>query len=489
VTSTARAFRGSHLATVRQLRTRAIQRAASFYSWLPLQLECLRDTAQARLFRAGNQTIGKTVVGAEDLACHVTGVNPYNPDSVRKDRPITAVVIFGNKDQSVGVQRKIFEAIPPELLHPSTKYSEEKGLISRKQTFRVKHVPTGRWSVVYFRTDEQGAPSIKGITADYIWCDEIPTFETHREARKRITQAGKWGRILITATMVNNPAGWLHDDVKAGLYSDHWRPLTPAELVPVGRDRPLRLDDGTPKDADWIAKLCRETPDYLIPVLVHGEWEVRSGSRVFGAFRDGGASSHVSEREPDGERELVLGFDWGTKAVKQVCLFVQIQRRPNGPHVYVTDEYVAEDGSTTLAMDARAVIGMLTRHGWAWADMDRVYADRSYVSGHEAKSAQLMQKWIAVEIGDVAKPDIRTVKRGDGRGRGSVMAGVRWLHDAMVEGRFFVHPRCRHVIAALNNWTGQDDDWKDKIDALRYALDQEIFAPVIQGNAVRIRFR
>jgi hypothetical protein len=47
------------------------------------------------------------------------------------------------------------------------------------------------------------------------------------------------------------------------------------------------------------------------------------------------------------------------------------------------------------------------------------------------------------------------------------------VHD----GHFQVHPRCEAVIEALLRWDYRDDDYKDKIDALRYALQRSIFAP------------
>jgi hypothetical protein len=33
------------------------------------------------------------------------------------------------------------------------------------------------------------------------------------------------------------------------------------------------------------------------------------------------------------------------------------------------------------------------------------------------------------------------------------------------------------VIEALQKWDYRDDDYKDKIDAVRYALQRQIFAP------------
>jgi hypothetical protein len=74
-------------------------------------------------------------------------------------------------------------------------------------------------------------------------------------------------------------------------------------------------------------------------------------------------------------------------------------------------------------------------------------------------------------------PEVRTVKRRDtGSGKDSVSIGCRYLHQAMLRpGGFTVAPRCVHLIECLDRWQGADDDWKDAIDALRYALVMRIF--------------
>jgi hypothetical protein len=56
------------------------------------------------------------------------------------------------------------------------------------------------------------------------------------------------------------------------------------------------------------------------------------------------------------------------------------------------------------------------------------------------------------------------------------MAGCRWIYQLLVEpGSFVVSPRCAHLIDALEKWQGADDVHKDKLDALRYALQSHIF--------------
>ena len=54
--------------------------------------------------------------------------------------------------------------------------------------------------------------------------------------------------------------------------------------------------------------------------------------------------------------------------------------------------------------------------------------------------------------------------------------GCRYLHQAMVRGDFFVHPRCARLIEALERWDyTTTSPFKDIVDALRYALKPYIF--------------
>ena len=72
--------------------------------------------------------------------------------------------------------------------------------------------------------------------------------------------------------------------------------------------------------------------------------------------------------------------------------------------------------------------------------------------------------------------------------RWSVYYGCQLISEAMVQGRFIVHPKCKRLIRSLSSWTlkksGAMDrlsEWKHAIDALRYSvvpiLDTKYSAP------------
>ena len=70
------------------------------------------------------------------------------------------------------------------------------------------------------------------------------------------------------------------------------------------------------------------------------------------------------------------------------------------------------------------------------------------------------------------RPRIWSAKRGSDSGAGSKAQSVRWLHLQMLRtGGFYVHPRCKRLIESIKGWDYTDaSEWKDAIDALRYAL-------------------
>lgn len=480
-------------AALQTVTERARARPPDWLRLLPLQAETLADASKIRLIRHGNQTIGKTVCGVLDLVGTATGVHLWCPEVVRVDRPVDCLVIFADKSQSIGIQRKIFELIPKELLHPDTRFDPARGLVSRAQTFKVRHIPTGGWSIVRFKTVEQGPMALAGLTCDYVWIDEPPTPEVFDEALRRLQQAGRWGRLLLTMTPINRPCEWIRERVAKGMISEHWRPLTPPELIPQGSQRPICTEDGVPKDQAWIDTITREVPDWLAPVRIHGEWETRVVERVFSAFRSGGAQSHVHEREPEVESIVCLGIDHGSKIGKQVVVLVLVV--PAGPkhagQTYILDEDIDDAGDSTPQRDAQRILAMLDRNDLTWSDVDQVWGDRLYLRGPaDRKSNRDLQVAVARELGerpDQLHPSIRTVKRGAGHGRGSVDAGIRWLHHAMIEpDAFGVHPRCTHLIECIDHWDYRDTDWKDPIDAVRYALDTFIFAPQRRGANAKI---
>lgn len=464
---------------------------ASWVAWLPPQMGFFACQAKFRLLRSGNQSIGKSTALLADLVWHAMGTHPWRASG--RARAGEYWLICSSWSQSVAIQEKLHALIPPGALHPDTVFSSVRGFKGKNPAVQVRHA-LGGWSTIRIKTAKQGSLNLAGATIDGAAFDEIPLEGIYAEVVKRVQARGGW--ISLGLTPIGAPVDWLRELAVAKVIEDLHSPLTPEALIPVGRTLPRRLPDGTPCDAEWIAKIERETPAHEVPVRIHGEWEVRSVEAYFAAvFRGSGPTAHVHDRLPKGDVTLALGIDHGSRPGKQTAILVAVDEQRAGPvSIYVLDQWVDLTGVSTPEEDARGILAMLQRHGLQWRDLKHVHGDRVHLPG---SGRQKSNKDLAVQIAKVLRippdallPQIRTVKRGEGRGAGSKTVGLRWVYHTMSrEGGFGAHPRCARLIEGFGRYNLTDDDhgWSDSMDALRYALDPYIFATHRSATVVPLR--
>lgn len=458
--------------------------------WLPVQDRYWRSQAGARLFMAGNQSVGKSTGAVADLYLHATGQHPYRYCAKAGEYWL----LCASWSQSIAPQNRLWEVVEKARLRPGTEFSAKTGFRGRDPSIEVQHV-SGEWSIIRIRTTKQDTLDLSGASIDGALFDEVPkNARIYQEVIKRTQSTDGWVSIAMTA--VNAPVDWIEADWKAGRIERIHTALTPEALIPIGRNRPLRTKRGRLKDAAWIEEIREKTPAHEAPVTLDGGWAFAMKDRYFSRYVSGrGDGSHVHTRIPSGQLRICLGLDYGSGPGKQIALLVCVLE-PTGhgyPSVYVLDEYAALDGATLPEEDAEAVLGMLARHGMQWGSIDHAQGDRIHMPG---TGSQKSNRDLMAEIGrrlrvpsQDLRPQIRTAKRGQGRGAGSVNAGSRWLYHAMVRpGGFGVHPRCVRLIKALDRYHPlSDNEWKDPIDALRYALDAYIFRRYRLAAPVSIR--
>lgn len=471
--------------------------------WLPGQLEVFRDTSNAKLFRAGNQSQGKTIAGCAEALWEARGEHPHRP-ATRPERPAEVWILCASWSQSIAIQRKLWELAPKSWVHPDTQFTPEYGFRTKDPLLKIRH-RTGGWSVIRIKTTAQGGLMLAGASIDFAVFDEPPdNARIYSEVRKRLQNGG---RLLMTLTPVNRDCSYLKAEVEAGRLVDHHFPLRAENMIPVGKTQPIRLKDGTPCDQAWIDRVRAETIDYEAPVIVDGEWEFRAVGRVFDAFD---ATVHVHTDVPRGDVALVFGFDHGTDLIKvkgddgrtsrelgrQCAVLSAVWFEPADafPRVYVIDAWRAAS-LTTPDDDADAAIEMLRARGQRWGSLHSARGDRVHMKGSASRKSNrdlqaALARRLRLRSSDDLRPPIKTAKRGAGRGAGSVLTGVRWLHQQMVRpGHFGVHPRARVIIEAIERWDLTPDSiWKDPLDALRYGLDPYIFrhrsgaAPTVRAS-------
>lgn len=496
--------------SARELVRRTNVRPIEHWTPLPGQLAVLEDPSRFRLFRGPNQALGKSTCGAVDLICTATGEHPWCPEVV-SPTPVECWVICASWSQSVAIQQKLWDLLPKDLLHPDTVFDEVLGFRGKNPAFRIKHVPSGGWSVVRIKTTQQGGLNLSGATIHYAWFDEPPASQrVFSEVQKRVLKAGKYGRVLITMTPINAPVEWIREatlpseDGKPPLLVDHHHRLEPHELIPVGRSEPIRLLDGTLCDAAWIEQTIRDTLPHEVPVVCHGEWHFAADNPIFSHFYTSGPRSHVVDADPDLEWDLYLGLDHGMRQHAQVALLIGVHwpggRRGRGrgepPIVHIIDE-VVQDVATTEDDDAEAVLAMLERHGLTWQDLRGAYGDiphhgsnrkGSIAKKSNARLEAALQrhpraKFHGIRRGNMGKCKIENAKRGAAAHAGAPAHACTFLHRLMVrDGHFSVHRRCEHTIKSIQVYDmTPNSEASHLVDCLRYGLK-----PIIFGNMTRI---
>lgn len=162
-----------------------------------------------RCFMAANR-IGKTVSGAYETTAHLTGrYPPWWPGrsfdapvrwwaagkTNETTRDIVQTSLLGDIATRDG--RKSFTGtgmIPYDAIGPVT---WKQGVADLADTVKVKH-PSGGWSLLGFKSYQQGRGSFEGTAQHGVWLDEEPPLDIYGECLVRT--ATTEGLILITFT-------------------------------------------------------------------------------------------------------------------------------------------------------------------------------------------------------------------------------------------------------------------------------------------------
>lgn len=472
----------------REIRARALEDPLRWIKWLPVQLRYLQEHYRFRLFRAGNQSVGKTTAGLADMLMDAMGTHPYRA-SVRipRDRKEREYwLVCASWQQSPNIQAKLHALIPPDRMHPDAEFDPVKGFRGRQPAVKVRH-EDGTWSIIKIKTARQGTLDLAGGSICGVLFDEVPRKQDHySECVKRVQAVGGW--VSICATMVGAPVDWLREEAEEGRIADIHTRLTPDALIPVGYHHPIRLEDGTVCDEAWIRRIEAETPPHEREVRIHGGWEIRFFERYFAAFVSDPAApnTHVSERLPRGAATIVIGIDHGSRPGAQTAVLMAVEEptleRPY-PRIYVLDEYVDESGNAIPEQDAAGVLAMLRRRGLKWGNVDFVGGDIPHMQGDpRQKSNRDLMVQLGKQLGipwRQLRPQIVTIKRGKGKGGHTRGYRLRWLYHQMVrDGGFSVHPRCTRVIESLDRHATPNDEWSHQVDAIAYGLDRHAFRTV-----------
>jgi hypothetical protein len=455
---------------LRELERRRLEDPLSTMEWLPGQLAFLSSTAKRKLLRAGVQAQGKTFAGGAETIWRARGDHPC------KDVPAAPNlqwVVTATERQGGIVQRKVWDLLPKAELHPACVFDPVKGAFKG----RYPKVIFRNGSEIEFRTGGGDPLNLASGGISHAWVDEPPeNEEAYNELLGRLLRSN--GDLSLTLTPWHRPCDWLREKCEAGEIEDlHFR-LTPENLVfPGGRVH--TLEDGTPCDQDWIDRVVAETSRIIVPVKVHGEWEFQAEGAYFEGAWDPTRMILDEDPAPAPNEFLLLGIDHGGDRPGSQCahLMVVDPDHPSGhPAVHVLDEYVAAPGKPLCEDDARGILAMLKRNNLEWGELRQAAGDRAMRTGRGDRKSNLdLHVAIAKLLGvphRSLRPIIRSAKRGEGRGAGSVGVRSHWLYQQMVRGCFTVARRCHRLIEALPRYVGTPTDpCKDPVDSCLYGCD------------------
>lgn len=169
-------------------------------------------THSRRAFIAGNR-VGKSMAGAYELVCHMTGIYPHWWEGKKFTKPVNAWVAgLTGAQLRESIQEILFGNFADKGtgLFPRESLLDEKGEIMTWAmpgtpncvgTCLVNHVSGGK-SKVEFKSCEQGWEKFQGAKRDVIWLDEEPSdHKIYEECATRTAgDTGKEGILYCTFT-------------------------------------------------------------------------------------------------------------------------------------------------------------------------------------------------------------------------------------------------------------------------------------------------
>lgn len=463
------------LAALQELVTRAERDPLARRRWLRPQDAFLRLDERRKIYRAGNQALGKTEVALAEMRYHLEGSHPYH--AVRQGA-VHWLVCSLNQSQSLAIQEKFNDMLPAELLSPITPYNMKTGFGANKPKTILTNGSSVRWV-----TDDQGPRSVAGGTVDGVLVDEPCGPDMWRELNKRLLI--RRGPILAAFTPINGPIAHFKAEVESGLLAEVHAPLTVDNCRFADTGEIRRLLDGTLCNQAWIDEIFRSTIGRWSGIINNGDWETLIEGVLFTCFDE---AKHVRadvRLNPErGAPMWVLGFDYAAadRPLGHVASLCQVQRTTDlkGRHrwrIYAADE-VALGGTASNTTFADGVLAMLDRNRIAWTDLHAVHGDNPVTSRWVEKSNINTEKAIARARGigqNSLQPRILNAK--DGVASGLMMdKSIQWLWETIADDLFHVSPRCKALIEGLKTWDySKMHPYKDAIDACRYALKPMVF--------------
>ena len=166
-----------------------------------------------RLFMAGNR-VGKSVAGAYETACHLTGEYPHWWKGRRFDTPTDGWAAGDTGQTTRDIIQKELMGRPGEFgtgmiaKDLILDYKARPGIPNAVDSVDVRHV-SGGVSHVGFKSYDQKRRSFQGTAKHFVWMDEEPPAEVYGEAIIRTMTTS--GIIYVTCTPLQGLTEFIQD--------------------------------------------------------------------------------------------------------------------------------------------------------------------------------------------------------------------------------------------------------------------------------------
>jgi phage terminase large subunit-like protein len=398
-----------------------------------------------KLFLAGNRT-GKSIVGCYEVTAHATGDYPEWWEGRVFNKP-TKIWVGGDTSISVRdiLQQKLLGnpgefgtgMIPKEYIIKTT---TKRNIPDAVETIHVKH-KCGGYSIITFKTYEQGRELWQGTEQDIIWMDEEPPMDVYAEA--------------IIRTMTTN-----------GLVMSTFTPLRGMSAVIKGfmdaQKKPTDLDKETEKlwkpakymtTASWddAPHLTADSKREMLQAIPPNQRDARSkGLPTIGSglIYPTDETTFIKNFEIPKHWSKVYGMDVGWNVTAAV--FAALDRDTDT--IYIYDEYYGQTSEPAVHSDA------IKRRGGGWMKgvIDTAARGRSQIDG--ANLWDIYSKQFGLKIYPANK---------------AVEAGIYEVWTRISSGRLKIFRSCSNLERELKMYHRDEKGKINKsddhlLDSLRY---------------------
>ena len=390
--------------------------------------------------------IGKTRSCSAEVAIHLTGMYPDWWKGKKYNRPVRARVGSETNEDSRNIAQAALLGepgeygtgwIPGSTIHRDGPNMRNCGIRDVIDTVRIKH-KLGGWSLLQFKSYEQGVGKWRGDELDIVWLDEECDEDIHSEAKTR----------LLTR--------------KGTLFHSFTPHLGQTELVmrymQLGEKDRVYIKNATWKDAPHLSP--KECADYLAEYPEH-ERETRStGIPMMG--------QGAVFKWPD---ELIIcdgftipnyyaeinGCDFG---INHPQAGARLAHDRDNDCVYLVDEYKEQGQDAAHHVQRFNIWGQAIPVAWPHDGVNREKGTGEQLSEIYAESGANMLGLSARWLDD----------KGGGQ---SVERGVMELNDRAKTGRFKVFSHCTQFL--------EEKRFLHRKDGKIVAVRDDIFKSVLYG--------